>query len=452
MGNGVISISQRDIHRYHVLRMVLDGKLTLMEAARSLGVSYRHAKRLKNDAREGIDGVLHGNKGKIPWNKTDSDLRNRIVALSETKYSAFNDSHFTEMLAKREGIDVSRETARVLRRDEGIRPKQKRRAPKHHKRRPRKAQEGLMMLWDGSPHRWFGKDHPPCCAMASIDDATGKVLGLFFTRCECSCAYLELLDRVTKNYGIPASVYQDRHSALKRNDDFWSIDEELAGKQDPTQVGAALEALGIAPIIALTPQAKGRVERLFRTLQDRLVAMLELEGIKSIDQANAYIENSFLEEFNSMFAVTAENSERAWRKVPRGLDMQRILSLRYDATVGNDNAIRFGGMLIDIAPGPSKKSYAGVRTELRQMLDGSWRVYYQDKLIGAAHATELAEPIRAKNRRKGVRAAHDSRWVYMASAPAKNDENSGDNTPARTAKGSSRRAKPGGVIGATKIA
>lgn len=452
MGNGVIIISQRDIHRYHVLHMVLDGKLTLTESAHVLGISYRQAKRLKNDAREGIEGLLHGNRGKIPWNKTDSDLREQIVALSESKYSAFNDSHFVEMLAKREGIEVSRETARVLRRDEGIKPKQKRRAPKHHKRRPRKAQEGLMMLWDGSPHRWFGRENDPCCAMAAIDDATSKVLGLFFTKCECSCAYLELLERVTKNYGIPASVYQDRHSALKRNDDFWSIDEELAGKQNPTQVGAALEALGIEPIIALTPQAKGRVERLFRTLQDRLVAMLELERIKSIEEANAYIENSFLEEFNSMFAVAAENSEHAWRKVPRGLDMQRILSLRYEATVGNDNAIRFGGMVIDIPPGPSKKSYAGVRAEIRQMLDGSWRVYYQDKLIGSADVTEVAEPIRAKNRRKGVRAAHDSRWVYMASAPVKSDERAGANTPVSTAKGSSRRANPGGVIGATKIA
>lgn len=165
-----------------------------------------------------------------------------------------------------------------------------------------------MMLWDGSPHHWLGKDHPPCCAMAAMDDATGKVLALFFTEYECSWGYFELLRRVLRDYGIPVSVYQDRHSALKRNDDFWSIEEELAGRQEPTQVGAALEKLGIEPIVALSPQAKGRVERLFRTLQDRLTAMLELEGITDIDRANTYIEDTFLSEFNSMFATSPEES------------------------------------------------------------------------------------------------------------------------------------------------
>jgi hypothetical protein len=247
-------------------------------------------------------------------------------------------------------------------------------------------------------------------------------------------------------------VYQDRHSALHRNDDFWSIDEELAGRRDPTQVGAALESLGIEPIIALSPQAKGRVERLFRTLQDRLVAMLELEAITTVDQANAYIENTFVGEFNRKYALAAAEPQSAWRKVPRGLDVERILSLRYDSTVGQDNAVRFGGMIIDIPPGPGKKSYAAVRAEVRQMLDGTWRVYYDDKLIATAPASTIAEPIRTRNRRKGVRAACDSNWVYIASAPSRTADNPSNNAPVSTAKASARRAKPGGTIGATRLA
>ena len=250
------------------------------------------------------------------------------------------------------------------------------------------------------------------------------------------------------DYGIPVSVYQDKHSSLKRNDDFWSIDEQLDGRQYPTQVGATLEALGIKAIFANSPQAKGRIERLFGTLQDRLIAELELEGIKEIEAANAYIQERFLDDYNARFASEAEAPVSAWRKVGR-LDLDRMLSFRYEATVGNDNAIRYGGMVIDVPPGPSGRGYAGVKAELRQMLDGSWRVYHQDRpfdyaqdrLIATHEATGTAEPILAKRRRKGNRAASDSVWVYMQSAPH-----------AEPASKSVRRAGPGGLIGATRIA
>ncbi len=436
-----MKISEQDIGRHHLLRMVLDNRLSLVDAADKMGVSYRQAKRLrKSFESDGIVGLLHGNQGRTPANKTSDDLRLRVLSLSNERYCQFNDSHFTEMLLEREDIKLSRETVRKIRRDDGIKPKYKRRARKHHKRRPRKAQEGLMMLWDGSPHRWFGPDMEPCCVMASIDDATGKIVGLFFTEVECSWAYFELLRRVVTSHGIPLSVYQDRHSSLRRNDDFWSIDEELAGRRDPTQVGAALEVLGIEPIFAMTPQAKGRVERLFKTLQDRLCAMLSLEGIKDIAKANEYAPG-FIDKFNEQFSVAAAQTQSAWRKPRRGLNLERVLSFEYEARVGNDNAIRFDGVIIDIAPGPGKRSYAGVRAELRQLLDGSWHVYYKDELIATAPANEIAEPIRARSRRKGARATVDSKWVYMASKQISTVEGN-----------STRRSGPGRQIGATRIA
>jgi transposase len=250
-------VSQKDIRRYELLQKVVDESLTLAVVAPALGVSYRQAMRLKaRVAADGLKGLLHRNRGQAPHNRCEEAQRARVLALSRERYFDFNDTHFTEMLGDREQILVSRETVRRWRRGAGIAPKRKHKPPKHRKRRPRKEAEGLMMLWDGSPHHWFGEDYPACCLMAAIDDATGKVLAAFFCPAETSWAYLKLLEQVVVRWGVPASVYQDRHGTLKRNDSHWSLAEELAGRQAPTQVGAALEALGITPIFALSPHGR----------------------------------------------------------------------------------------------------------------------------------------------------------------------------------------------------
>lgn len=302
-----------------------------------------------------------------------------------------------------------------------------------------------MILWDGSPHRWFGKEHSPCCLMAAMDDATGKILSLLFCENECSWAYLELLRQVVKDHGVPCSVYQDKHTALKRNDDYWSLEEELAGRQEPTQVGLALEALGIEAIFANSPQAKGRVEKLFETLQDRLVAELELNDITDIGAANAFVNNSYIKRFNERFAVSAVGEHR-WRRLGPGLDLDKICSFRYNAKVASDNAVRFCGLVFDIPPGPFERSYAGCQVELRQFLNGSWRIYYDDKLIAAAQSTELGEPFRAKRRRKYSKAAYDCEWVYLASRQKNNNE------PVTGRPTTRFRRDPGKPVGATRIA
>jgi len=218
-------------------------------------------------------------------------------------------------------------------------------------------------------------------------------------------------------YGIPASIYQDRHSTLHRNDDNWTLEEQLAGEQEPTQVGGALKSLGITPIFALTPQAKGRVERLFGVLQDRLIAEMGLLDIKEIEEANTFLKELFIKDYNHRFTVRPETAQPAWRKVPRDVDIERTISFCYQAVVGNDNTVRLGGMLIDIPQGPRQRGYAKAKVEVRQLLDGSWRVYYKDKLIAQTDPTPLKEPIRAKPRRKSrARAASEEQWIYMASA------------------------------------
>jgi hypothetical protein len=218
-------------------------------------------------------------------------------------------------------------------------------------------------------------------------------------------------------YGIPASIYQDRHGTLRRNDDNWTLEEQLAGEQEPTQVGGALKSLGITPIFALTPQAKGRVERLFGVLQDRLIAEMGLEKITEMERANRFLKERFIDEHNRRFAIKPEEAQRAWRKIPRDVDIKRTISFRYHAVVGNDNTVRVGGIVIDIPEGPRQRGYAKAKVEVRQLLDGSWRVYYKDTLIAQTDPTPLKEPIRAKPRRKSrARAASEEHWVYMASA------------------------------------
>ena len=418
MKGDIIAMSQKERQRYHLLKMVIGGRSTLKEVSRLTGVSYRQAKRLKKKLNTlGAKGLIHGNRGRPSPRALSRELSDTILDLSLTKHATFNDTHFTEKLREEEGITVGRDTVRSLRRANGIKPKRRRRPKRHFKRRPRKPQEGMMVLWDGSPHRWFGNGRSPCCLMAAIDDAKGTLCEAFFLPYECSYGYLKLLKAMVTRYGIPLSIYQDRHSSLHRNDDNWTLQEQLAGEQDPTQVGGALKALGITPIFALTPQAKGRIERLFGVLQDRLIAEMGLRGITDMDAGNSFLKEHFIDDYNHRFARAPETPHRAWRRVPEGLDMDRTISFHYQAVVGNDNTVRLGGMVIDIPEGPGQRGYAKAKVEVDQLLDGSWRVYYKDTLIAHTDPTPLQEPIRAKPRRKShVRAASDERWVYMASA------------------------------------
>jgi hypothetical protein len=343
-------------------------------------------------------------------------IRAKVLQLSRKVYGEFNDQHFTEKLAEEEGIEVSREMVRMIRRAAGIGPKRKRRGKKHRKRRERRAQEGWMVLWDGSPHPWFGPDHPPCCLMAAIDDATGAILAARLFPFEGTEGYLWLLRQIVTRYGIPISIYQDRHGSLKRNDDHWTLEEELAGRQEPTQVGQALRTLGIQPIFALSPQAKGRIERLFGTLQDRLGAELGLTKVTTLQQGNDFLP-AFIKRFNHRFAIAARQAEKAWRPVPPALDVDRAISFHYPAKVGLDNTVRLGELLLDIPPGPLGRSYAKARVEVRQLLNGSWKVYHQNRLIAKHPSTALPEPIRALRRnRPRAPGIHSSNQVYQASA------------------------------------
>lgn len=400
MSDWEVRVSQRELHRLHVVRLTIEGRESVGRGAKLLGISPRQMKRLRRKMRErGDRGLAHGNRGKPARNKIASEKIKKVIALARGRYQGLNDTHLTEKLKEKEEINLSRPTVRGILRQAGIAAVKKRGVKRHYKRRERKAQAGALVLWDGSPHRWFGEKPGEWSLMAVIDDATGALLCGVFALQEDAQSYLICLKQMLLEKGIPLAIYMDRHGIFRRNDDHWTVEEQLAGEQTPTQVGQALKALGIEPIFALSPQAKGRVERLFNTLQDRLVQELRLAGISTPEPATAFLNGSFKADFNARFAKPAKQSEAAWRPVPKGLDLDRICSFLYQATVGNDNAVRLGGIILDIPAGPRRRGYAKARVEVRQLLDGRWRVYYKNQLLVETTPPVMQAPLRTLRRR-----------------------------------------------------
>jgi transposase len=389
-----ITLSTREIQRLQVLEQVVRGAMALKGGVGLMGVCYRQAKRLLARYRqEGPSGLAHRQRGQPARNAFSPQMRDRVLALHGERYAQFNDTHFVQMLEEREDLRIGRETVRRWLREAGIAPKRRRRPPRHRSRRPRRPQMGLLMQWDGSPHRWFGPKRPPCSLVHGADDATGTVLGALFRSQEDAIGYLKLLDMVVRRHGVPAAVYQDRHSALHRNDDHWSHEEELAGVRFPTHVGRVLQELGVEAISAFSAQAKGRIERQGGTFQDRLIAEMALDGITEIEPANVWLEKIFLPRYNERFARPPEQPGSAFRKI-KAADRHLLISFAYEATVANDNTVRLGGLVIDIPPGPHRRSYAHRRVLVRQHLDGAWTVWLDQICIARHTPTPLKEPWR----------------------------------------------------------
>lgn len=392
---GTITLNTKELRRGHILELVKKQEITLIQAAPLLRLSYRQAKRLKTRyLQKHMAGLAHGNRNRRSRRQLPLTVRQHIVHLRQNEYKFFNDSHFTELLRERENISASREAVRQILRAAAISPKRSRRPPIHRSRRPRRSQFGIMIQWDGSPHSWFGSAHPACSLMNAIDDATGRIVAAFFAPSESALAYLQLLDRILRDQGIPLSIYHDRHSSLVRNDDYWSIEEQLQGSQFPTHVGRVLQDLSIQSIAAFSPQAKGRVERSFGVLQDRLVAELDLEGITDISKANAWLEKVFIPRYNRRFSKSPANSTSAFKPISSS-DRFLKIAFAYQATVGLDNCVRLGGISFDIPKSTTRSSFARKKVSVLQHLDGSWSIWDAQAKIASHSPTELKEPLRS---------------------------------------------------------
>jgi transposase len=392
-----ISLSQKEQRRLKVVSEMEAGHLSEQEARELLGISARQLRRLRLGFKEeGAAAFVHGNRGRASVHRLSDELRGQVVALGSGAYAACNDSHMSELLAVREGILVSRASVQRIRRQAGQKPKQRRRPPKHRSRRDRRPQEGMLLQIDGSPHHWLGEDQPRLTLLGAIDDATGKVTAALFREQEDAQGYFLLLRQVIEDHGVPLDLYHDRHSTFQVNPKTpLSMEDQLAGKPAQTQFGRALDELCIGSIAAHSPQAKGRIERLWHTFQDRLVAELALAGIKDIRAAHRFLPG-FIKRHNARFAVQAEEPGLAYRALDPGLDLDRVISFRYQRVVAQDNTVRLEGHLIQIPPGPGHRSYARARVWVHELLDGSLGVWYQDQWLVRGKASALAR-VRARN-------------------------------------------------------
>ena len=317
-----LTLTQKEQARLQVLNSLLAEHMTLDQAATLMGVSARHTRRiLAAYRREGAAALAHGNRGLRSTNATPEPLRSEVLRLAQTRYPDANHTHLSELLREREGIEIGRTTLRRILTGAGLKSPRRRRPPRHRVRRQRMPREGMLVQVDGSHHRWLGDDGPPFALLLAVDDATGIVVNALFCEQENTRDYFLLMRGLIQRYGVPIALYTDRHSVFKN-----VPGSGRAGA--PTQFSRAMDELGIQMVFALSPQAKGRVERTAGTFQDRLVTELRLAGAVTIEEANALLKE-FLDRFNARFGVPAQHPEAAYRPLgPRKCQGRRDIRPR----------------------------------------------------------------------------------------------------------------------------
>jgi transposase len=395
-----VTLNRKEQNRVVVMNQIERKGLTVDKAARLLELSPRHIWRILTAYRkEGASALAHGNRGRKPYNIIDEGLRQQVVALARDKYLGFNQQHFTEKLADKEGISLSRSTVRRILLTRGIRSPQKRRAPKHRSRRERYPQEGQLLQTDGSPHDWLEGRGPELCLIGAIDDATNDVPYAYFQEHEDTKGYMLMIKNITLERGIPLALYHDRHSIFEvTRDKEASLEEQLSGSKPLTQIGRLLSELGINSIAANSPEAKGRIERLWKTFQDRLTSELRLAGANTRETANQLLK-SFLPEYNQRFRVSPQETGLAYRKPEPDFKPDEYFCYKYPRTVGSDNVVRFVNHRLQILPNPERASYARCKVQVYAGLNGKLAVYYGNQRLDTCPAplesTRLRIPVTA---------------------------------------------------------
>lgn len=386
----------RDQQRALIVTEVVAGALTISEAAIVLGLSERQVWRLRTRfLSEGLGAVVHGNRGRPSPRRVDDALRGRVEALARGRYDGANDCHLTELLEERESITLGRTTVRRILRTAGLASPRPRRAPRHRRRRERMPQAGLLLQLDGSRHDWLEGRGSWLTLLAAIDDATNVVVAATFRAEEDSAGYFQILRTTIRRHGLPGAIYRDRHGSFEQPAGKQRAAElRLADGRRATQVGRALEELGIRSIAAHSPQAKGRIERLWGTFQDRLVTELRLAGAH--DRASAGIVlRRFLPRHNRRFAIAPVDPTPAWRALSPGLEIDGVCCFRFRRVVANDHTIRIGGLVLDLPRLTGGRGYAGRRVEVQLRLDGRLIVNDRGKRLLSVR-TEL-DPARLRS-------------------------------------------------------
>lgn len=385
--------------RLTILTHLMADELTLDEAAIILDLSTRQVRRLiERLRREGASALVHGNRGRRPANRIDETQRTKLLELADTRYVGFNPVHLAETLAE-ESPDVA-VSARSLRRilaAGGIAPVRTRRPPRHRSRRERMPRAGMLLQADGSDHDWLEGRGPRLTLIAGIDDAMGILTGAVFRAAEDAAGYFDMLGQTARRVGLPLALYTDRHGIFVKDPGRPpTLSEQLTGQRSLTQVGRALEVLGVRWVPASSPQAKGRSERAWGTLQDRLVSELRRAGASTIGEADVVLAR-YLPRFNRRFGVPPTNEESAWQAWPSRFPIEAELCFHYRRTVASDATIPWDGTALAVPKRRDRRSWAGRRVTVEEHLDGSLWVRDGNEHHRLSEAPAVAPLLRARN-------------------------------------------------------
>jgi transposase len=360
--------------RYSVIQQTVVAALSTAVAAKMLGLSRRQVFRLKAGVRRhDADGVRHGNCGRTPANAKPPSLRHQVLDIYRKDCFDFNFAHFTETLADEFAINLSRETVRCWLRAESLGPKQHH--GHHHRRcRERKAQFGAMLFLDGSPHLWLGPELPMLTLILSTDDATGRPLAGLFAPQETRDACFEVLYHVFRRYGLPNSMYLDKASQFTTTRHGGT--HRFQRDDQPTSFEVAMDRLAVQLIFALTPQARGRGERINGSFQGRLVAELRRAGIKTAEAATDYLNRIFIPKYATRFGAKPRNPVSAFRKMPPGVDLRTILCAHHRRNVDNDNTITLNAIRYQLLPTRRTTQLAATDVDVQEWFDVTVHVFH----------------------------------------------------------------------------
>lgn len=402
----IIIMRQKELKRLHIIHKVMEGELTQIEAAVILTLSERQIGRIvKRIKEEGDKGIQHRSRGMESSRRLPKKLKDRIVRLYLEKYKGFGPTFTSEKLYEFDDIALSKETVRKWLLEAGQWQKG-RKSRTHRQWRERKWHCGEMVQMDGSHHDWFEGRRPKCVLMGYIDDATGEIFCRFYEY-EGTIPAMDSFKRYIRVHGIPMSVYFDKHTTYKSTAEP-TIEDEINGTEPLSEFGRALRELGVELIHAHSPQAKGRVERLFNTLQDRLIKEMTLRGINTIEEANRYLK-SYLSSHNKRFAVKPKEQSDLHREISKGLNLNKILCIRTERTLRNDSTIAHNGKLYQIQEAVKSK-----KVLVQERVNGTMLITHNDVSLKFKEITTRPEkqqkPSRILRQRKGHAPSADHPW------------------------------------------
>ena len=391
-------LTMKDQQRVEVVQALMDSRLTVPQAAHVLGLSERQVWRLLTRARDdGLAGLLHAGRGREPVNKSDQRLWQRVLKLAAEKYRGVNDRHLQELLAREHSIEVGRESLRKQLRAAGLEPKRSRRPRKYRSRRERRAAAGMLLQIDASPHDWLEGRGSLLTLVGVIDDATNRAW-VRFAEAETTWAYLLLMREVALSAGLPLALYSDRHDIFHARREP-TLAEQLADRRPLTQFGRAMEELGVHISKAYSPQAKGRIERLWGVLQDRLVVELRLAGAATLTEANRLLDR-YLPGHNRRFAVAPREQAAVWRQAPDARRLDRTLCLKEQRVVGRDHVVSFEGLQLQVPRSRKFFSLAGRRVDVLQLRDHSIELQYDGEVVARFSREQLKALAKRRSRAK----------------------------------------------------